>query len=483
MKKSLLFLGAIALAGISNAQIFSENFEGGSIPAGWNVTTNATDGGWNVGTTGTLGSTYFPMDGNSTKFAGTNDDDCNCDKSNDFLYTAAIDLSAQAGGTVFMKFKQYYYDALYLGAQESAKIEFSTDGGSTWSIGYQLTGAGGWTDVTYNISSFAGQNIMVGFRYNDGGGWLYGLGIDDFSVFVPDNEDVTLTTLDLPNYSKLSNGAVDIKGSYYNNGANPITSLDVQYTVNGGTPVVANLTGLNIAPLSGGTFTHTTPWTPSTDGDYTIEVKIVGVNGSIDSDISDNVLSDDITVYTNSYPRVVLYETFTSSTCGPCVPGNQNFESVISGIPNSDYASVKYQMSWPGTGDPYNTADGNARRTYYGVSSVPNLEIDGGWAGNSNSFTINEHNSAMEIPAFVQIDAQYSVQADEKKVRTCATINAMEDLGSAKLQIAIIEGKTTQNVGSNGETEFFHVLKKMVPNANGQSVTITNGMSQTFCED
>jgi hypothetical protein len=155
----------------------------------------------------------------------------------------------------------------------------------------------------------------------------------------------------------------------------------------------------------------------------------------------------------------------------------------VSGIPNSDYASVKYQMSWPGAGDPYNTADGNARRTYYGVNSVPNLEIDGGWAGNSNSFTINEHNAAMEIPAFVQIDAQYSVQADEKKVRTCATINAMEDLGSATLQIAIIEGKTTQNVGSNGETEFFHVLKKMVPNANGQSVTITNGMSQTICED
>ncbi|UTW68137.1 T9SS type A sorting domain-containing protein [bacterium SCSIO 12643] len=482
MKKTLLFAGALALASNLSAQIFSEDFEGGSMPAGWGVTTNATDGGWNVGTANTLGSQYFPLTGNNTQFAATNDDDCNCDKSDDFLYTAAIDLTNQSGA-VFMKYSQYYFAAAYQGAQEVATVEVSTNGGSSYSVLGTLSGAGAWTDVIVDLSSYAGQNIMVGFRYNDDGGWVYGMGIDDISVYVPADEDVTLSSLDIPNYSKLSNGAVDIKGSIRNNGGAAITSMDVEYTVNGGSPVAATLTGLNVAPLTDYDFTHTTPWTPSAEGDYTIEVKVTAVNGVADADISDNVQTHDINVYTNAYPRVVLYETFTSSTCPPCVPGNANFEGIIATLPDSQFASIKYQMSWPGNGDPYNAADGNTRRGYYNISSVPGMEIDGGWDGNSNSFTAALHDAALEVPAFVNIDAEYNVTVDDQTVRTCATITALKDLGNASLQIAIKEHKTVQNVGTNGETEFFDVVKKMVPDADGETVNITAGMNQKICKD
>ena len=482
MKKTLLFAGALALASNLSAQIFSEDFEGGSMPTGWGVTTNATDGGWNVGTANSLGSQYFPMTGNNTQFAATNDDDCNCDKSDDFLYTASIDLTSQTGA-VFMSYSQYYFAAAYQGAQEVATIEVSTNGGTSYTVLSTLAGAGAWTEVIADLSSYAGQNIMVGFRYNDDGGWVYGMGIDDVKVYVPADEDVTLSSLDIPNYSKLSNGAVDIKGSIRNNGGVAITSMDVEYTVNGGSPVAASLTGLNVAPLTDYDFTHTTPWTPAAEGDYTIEVKVTAVNGVADADITDNVQTHDINVYTNAYPRVVLYETFTSSTCPPCVPGNANFEGIIATLPDSQFASIKYQMSWPGNGDPYNNADGNTRRGYYNISSVPGMEIDGGWDGNSNAFTMAEHTAALEVPAFVNIDAEYNVTVADQKVRTCATITALKDLGNATLQIAIKEHKTVQNVGTNGETEFFDVVKKMAPDADGETVAITAGMNQKICKD
>ena len=38
------------------------------------------------------------------------------------------------------------------------------------------------------------------------------------------------------------------------------------------------------------------------------------------------------------------------------------------------------------------------------------------------------------------------------------------------LELAIIENETFLNVGSNGQTEFHHVMKKMVPDENGTSV-------------
>ena len=481
MKKHLLLAGALAFAGSLSAQIFTEDFEGGTMPTGWAVTTQATDGGWNVGTTATIGSQYFPFSGNNTQFAGTNDDDCNCDKSVDFLTSADIDLSNETGA-VFMSYKQYFFALSYSGSQEVGTIKVSTDGGTSYSVLSAMAPQDEWATATYDLSAYAGQTIKVGFEYNDGGGWTYGMGIDDVSVFVPADKDYALNALDLPNYAKI-NTAVDVKGTVTNNAGVAITTMDIEYTIDGGTPVVANLTGLNIAPLATYDFTHTTAWTPTTEATFNVEVTITAVNGAADADISDNVMDQDVVTYADSYPRVVLYETFTSSTCAPCVAGNANFESVKAGIPAAELASVKYQMSWPGDGDPYNNADGNLRRGFYSINSVPAMEIDGGWDGNSSSFTMQEHTNALEVPAFVKVVSQYEVDEANQMVKTCTYVTAMKDMPNAILHVAIKENKTTANVGTNGETEFLDVVKKMAPDGDGSSITITAGMSERICKD
>ncbi len=486
MQKFTLFLMAMLLViSSTSAQtiVFSEDFESGSMPAGWGQTTNATDGGWQVGDAVSLGSQFFPFSGNNTKFAGTNDDACNCDKSDDFLYTADIDLTSYSGQTVFLSFKQYYFALNYQGSQEVATIEYSLNGGTTWSVLTQIQPLAVWETALYDLSSLAGNNIKIGFRYNDGGGWTYGMGIDDVTVYVPADRNVVLTELDLPNYFKLNTtGGVDIKGTVFNQGGAAITDMVVSYTVNGGTPVTAQLQGLNIAPLTSYDFNHGTPWVPSATGNFTVEVSIISVNGQPDVDPSDNILTHDVVVYDQAYPRVVLYETFTSSTCAPCKPGNENFENVMVNVPDSQYASVKYQMSWPGDGDPYYTDEGGVRRGYYGVSSVPRLEIDGGYDGNSNSFEMADHEGAFEVPAYVQINAEYQIWPDSQTVKVCATVEAMKNLGNRTLYIAITESTTKNNVESNGETEFYNVMKKMLPDANGQTIAISDGMHEKICE-
>jgi hypothetical protein len=53
--------------------------------------------------------------------------------------------------------------------------------------------------------------------------------------------------------------------------------------------------------------------------------------------------------------------------------------------------------------------------------------------------------------------------------------------GDAKLYVAILEGTTSQNVKTNGETEFKQVMKKMVPNETGSAVAaVTAGTPQTY---
>src|SRR6185436_6384017 len=122
------FMLLVAVGGSTSAQtiLMSEDFEGGALPSGWAQITSATDGGWNVGTNTALRSQYFPIDPH-TRLACTNADACDCDKSNDNLYTMSVDLSSST--TAFLSFDSYYFNASYSGSTETAKIVASTDGG------------------------------------------------------------------------------------------------------------------------------------------------------------------------------------------------------------------------------------------------------------------------------------------------------------------------------------------------------------------
>lgn len=293
--------------------------------------------------------------------------------------------------------------------------------------------------------------------------------------------DAGMSNMDIPNFIQMSQGGTAVKATVTNFGAQTITDLELTYTVNGGTPVVATVSGLSIASGASASVSHPTLWNPSAEGTFSIEYWASMINGNADVNTGNDKTDKSVIAYASGYDRTVLYETFTSSTCGPCVAGNANFESVVSGIPASEFASIKYQMSWPGDGDPYNTADGNGRRTYYNISAVPGMEIDGGWDGNSGSFTRALHDDAIAVPAFVSVWAEYNVDVATNTVKTCAIIEAAQDMGPATLHMAIKEFLTTQNVGTNGETEFHDVLKKMAPGSNGQPVTITSGMREEIC--
>ncbi len=294
--------------------------------------------------------------------------------------------------------------------------------------------------------------------------------------------DASLFSIEMPKYHQAGSAGFDISTTVINMGSQTINSLELKYVSTDGTTETATVSGLNIATGNMATVTHPVSYAPTSVGTVSIDLTATKVNGQTDQNTFDNTVSGDVVVYDQAYPRVVLYETFTSSTCPPCKPGNENFEDIMVNVPDTQFASVKYQMSWPGDGDPYYTDEGGVRRGYYGINSVPRLEIDGGYDGNSNSFVMADHTDALEVPAFVQIDAEYMIWADSQTVKVCATVHALKDLGNNTLYMAITESVTHNNIETNGETEFYDVMKKMLPDADGQSITITTGMDQKVCE-
>lgn len=320
-------------------------------------------------------------------------------------------------------------------------------------------------------------------------------GLASASTNAPDRTDNTYQTfiqgtqpdyelagigVNLNAFVALTSAPFTISADFVNNGAASITSADINYSVNGGTAVTSSLTGLSIGSNTSATVTSSTNWTPSAAGTFDIKVWLSNLNGAnTDYDTSNDTAMASVQVVPQLTTRYPLYETFTSSTCPPCTPANVQMESVFDVNPG-EYNSLKYQMSWPGTGDPYYTTEGGDRRGYYGVNSVPRVEIDGGWDSNGNNVTQSVFDQFQNVPAFVEMAASFSRWS--KTIETTVTVTPLADITSNNLALfaVIYSHRDTANVKTNGETEFINVVKKMMPSSSGQSIaSLTSGTAVT----
>lgn len=292
--------------------------------------------------------------------------------------------------------------------------------------------------------------------------------------------DLALNQITMPELVNISNSPIRAEAVIRNIGTTTVTSFDVGFRVDNGPVSNFSLAGLNLNQGDNYNLTRINAWNLEALGEFTITMWVTNVNGGLtDTNPINDTLSKTIEVVDEFLDRNTFNEIFTSSTCNPCRPGNINTDNVWNASSRTPVI-IKYQMSWPGSGDPYFTAEGNARRIYYGVNSVPYQTIDGGWNGNSQSYSNAILEQYSSIPSFLDIESNFTVSG--KTVAVEIGIKPLKDLpGNNRLHVAIIEKTTFNNVKSNGETEFNDVMKKMLPNANGTSIgTISLGQPLTY---
>ena len=202
-------------------------------------------------------------------------------------------------------------------------------------------------------------------------------------------------------------------------------------------------------------------------------MNIVKVNGQ-DDDVSDNnTLVKSVSVPINNVQRIPMIEHFSSSTCPPCVGVNNQMATFCNNNPGR-FTYTKYQMNWPGSGDPYYTQEGGVRCDYYGVSGVPDIYLDGVGTNNAavNQNTFNQH---AEEPGYFDVRGSFTVEGNT--IQIIADVVPYVDI-EARVYVAINEKVTYGNVGTNGETEFHHVFMKMMPDGEGSTLAFTSGEMQ-----
>ncbi len=191
--------------------------------------------------------------------------------------------------------------------------------------------------------------------------------------------------------------------------------------------------------------------------------------------------------------RLVLVEHFTQASCGPCASQNPALKTLLDANATKVVA-LKYQTSWPGV-DPMNAAnptEAAARVQYYNVTGVPNSVMDGSGPGSPGTIVTtstinNRYNTAapLNISASHQWTAGYdSIQIGVFVANAGTATVASGAAGSLKLHVAVIEEEVNypSAPGSNGETNFYQVMRKMVPDASGTTMadSWTAGQTQMF---
>jgi len=172
--------------------------------------------------------------------------------------------------------------------------------------------------------------------------------------------------------------------------------------------------------------------------------------------------------------RFVLFEEFTSASCSYCASFNPAFNSLLNANTNK-CTSIKYQSNF-GYDPMYNDnkADVNVRTAYYSVPGFPDAIMDGNaYHGSPLYVTQNMINNQYAVPSpfEITINQQLSPGNDSIYVTMLGKATAPVS-GVLAAHCVIIEKHIhfTTAPGSNGEKDFYNVMKKMLPSASGTNL-------------
>jgi hypothetical protein len=322
---TVLWMGMTATA---QTLLLEENFEGGGLPAGWTVEAAPGSDGWRFGTAAelsALATLIFPEHG---RFAATNDETCNCNKSNERLILPPQNFSAHPH--TYLLFDSYFLGFSFQGTAESARIQVSTNGGESWSDAFVVPAFNGWKRYAVNLSAYSGAaSVTVAFRYSDGGGWNLGWGVDNVVLLAPPSTSVQLLSFNHQDQEYLPVGSHPVAGKIVNQGANTLTDTRFTLTLNGATVLTETVSGLNVAPFDTANFYLNGSLTVTAPTMYDAELRVSMPNGQNDPLTDDDAIALVFGGISVAPPRRVLLEAHTGAAFGDCPPTGMNVQQIL----------------------------------------------------------------------------------------------------------------------------------------------------------
>lgn len=203
--------------------------------------------------------------------------------------------------------------------------------------------------------------------------------------------------------------------------------------------------------------------------------------------IKDNILTLHFDMEIIQLIKTVLLEDFANVSCIPCVQSNRILESLSDSYNSKSVVKIKYAANFPSPNDPFYLANSNASDTRisdYNIFFTPTIIVDGiekPIATDSTEIKTAINSRLNETVRF-KIDAADSISSGNMNISIDVKTFDISRLNSEQLFLfAVITEKHIHFAappGSNGETDFFDVMREILPNQNG--LQLSNITSNTM---
>jgi hypothetical protein len=375
----------------------------------------------------------------------------------------------------------------------------TTSNGTTWNTVWSFAGTGfiGPETMVITVNNADAGSATFQFAFTVDGN-TYPVGsfnswrIDDISLDAVAQNDVSPTVFQIapliPDTSTINPRAV------FKNWGTASVSFNAKVEIRDAAQnlVYSNIKAVNNVPSVSTSYVTFDGWS-SASGTYIAKVitMLAGDNNPDNDTLTETIVRDQNVVW-----KKPLFEVFTSSTCGPCGPVNDHLDDILADNPGM-YSLVKYPQKFPAPGDPYFIVDAETRLDYYGISGIPELQLNAAVVGGAISFSQFDFNEVTMEASDIKVE----ISENQTFVNSAGilfiegSVVPFSNYPAGKmLRVAVVEKKTTGNVGNNGETEFHNELMVMLPDAygtplaalaTGQPVpfSFSHDMTTTFVEE
>ena len=197
--------------------------------------------------------------------------------------------------------------------------------------------------------------------------------------------------------------------------------------------------------------------------------------------IKDSTVTLSIDLSEEPVRTTILLEDFANVSCIPCVTANKIIESLTKYTYGFDkLVAVKYPTNFPSSSDPFylaNSQDCDARMGYYNILFAPTTIID----GIERPISTDSSDIISAIDQRLQKNPKFRVHVSDKIVGSTyystVTIRVEDGSGLTFSDLILHTVVTETDIefssppGSNGETKFFDVMRKMLPSNAGESLS------------
>jgi len=248
-----------------------------------------------------------------------------------------------------------------------------------------------------------------------------------------------------------------------NDTKNPISSLVLNWQINDGSIESNALNGFSIDPWTSKLFQMPTQLNVGASGNYLAKMWVSMVDGQQQTD--PDTLFNPFVALENTASRKVLFENFSSIGCGTCAGANVLLRQIANKTRDVSFF-LAYQVDCY-SGNPMcqmASADILERKDYYNVQYTPYSVLGSYFGNNSYYFDIELFDSETSRPSPIAISGTAEIVGSN--VVGSIFVEPYTNISTDNL---IVRLAITQDVvtfatppGSNGEKEFYHVLRRFV---------------------